>query len=53
MRHTTSKNNPWQSKEKLLGEQNYKNYINLKQFFKSNSTFKNNIYRTVVFTQVL
>ena len=57
MRHTTNKNNPWQSKEERLCEQNYKNIIieiwikrSVKQFLKSKSTFKNNIYRTVAFT---
>ena len=40
-----------------LCKQNYKNYSNLeqtisyyKQFLKSKSTFKNNIYHTVVFS---
>jgi len=39
-------------------EQNYKNYRNqdqrsVKQFLKSKSAFKNNIYTTVALTQIL
>jgi len=58
MRHTTNKNNPWKSRRSGFANKITKIVEiwikrSVKQFLKSKSIFKNNIYRTVAFTQVL